>query len=43
MGLLCSAVYYQTASLKSVWLVHCVPVAVWLLLLGGTAKMEKLE
>jgi predicted Abi (CAAX) family protease len=34
-----SAVYYMTGSLCTLWLVHGVPVAVWLLLLGGTDKV----
>jgi len=39
LGALCSTVYYLTGSLVSVWLVHGVPVAVWLLLLGGAEKL----
>ncbi|KAI8475396.1 MAG: hypothetical protein J3K34DRAFT_464902 [Monoraphidium minutum] len=40
LGAACSAVYYATASLASIWLVHCVPVAVWLLLLGGAERVQ---
>lgn len=39
-GALCSAVYYLTASLLVIWLVHGVPVAIWLLLLGGVEKVQ---
>eukprot|EP00882_Tetradesmus_deserticola_P005471 GHRQ01005760.1.p1 GENE.GHRQ01005760.1~~GHRQ01005760.1.p1 ORF type:complete len:176 (+),score=65.06 GHRQ01005760.1:268-795(+) len=39
-GAMCSAVYYLTSSLLVIWLVHGVPVAVWLLLLGGVDKVQ---
>jgi predicted Abi (CAAX) family protease len=39
-GAMCSAVYYLTGSLLVIWLVHGVPVTVWLLLLGGVDKVQ---
>jgi predicted Abi (CAAX) family protease len=39
-GAMCSAVYYLTGSLLVIWLVHGVPVAIWLLLLGGAEKVQ---
>jgi predicted Abi (CAAX) family protease len=40
-GAVCSAVYYLTSSLLVIWLVHGVPVTVWLLvLLGGGDKVQ---
>eukprot|EP00775_Hariotina_reticulata_P002867 gene2867-3159_t len=37
---LCSVMYYLTGSLLVIWLVHGVPVAIWLLLLGGAEKVQ---
>eukprot|EP00879_Flechtneria_rotunda_P005014 GHRR01005290.1.p1 GENE.GHRR01005290.1~~GHRR01005290.1.p1 ORF type:complete len:176 (+),score=28.40 GHRR01005290.1:139-666(+) len=39
-GAMCSAVYYLTGSLFVIWLVHGLPVAIWLLLLGGAEKVQ---
>lgn len=39
-GAMCSAVYYLTGSLLVIWLVHGVPVTIWLLLLGGAEKVQ---
>lgn len=36
---MCSAMYYLTGSLLVIWLVHGLPVAIWLLLLGGAEKL----
>lgn len=37
---MCSVIYYFTGSLLVIWLLHGVPVAIWLLLLGGAEKVE---
>lgn len=39
-GAMCSVVYWLTASLLVIWLVHGVPVTVWLLLLGGAERVQ---